>query len=81
MFLCIHEYSDFVFVMELLRSGKLVLFVPYFYPSIALFFVLSFSHLPVHPVGCNLKSPGMARKAQLLVTVGRGRVRSVGKQS
>ena len=74
VFLCIHEYSNFVFVMELLRSGKLVPFVPYFYLSITLFVILSFSHLPVHPVGCNLKSPGVARKAQLLVTVGRGGV-------
>ena len=63
--------------MELLRSGKLVPFVPYFYLSITLFFILSFSHQHVHPVGCNLKSPGMAHEAQLLVTVGRGRVRSV----
>ena len=77
MLLCIHEYSNFVFVMELLRSGKLVPFVPYFYLSITLFFILSFSHLPVHTVGCNLKSLGMAREAQLLVTVGRGGVRSV----
>ena len=78
VFLCIHEYSDFVFVMELLRSGKLVPFVPYFYLSITLFFILSFSHLLVHPIGCNLKSPGMVRKAQLLVTIGRDGVRSVG---
>ena len=66
------------FVMELLRSGKLVPSVPYFYLSITLFFILSFSHLPVRPVGCNLKSPGVAREAQLLVTVGRRGVRSVG---
>ena len=78
MLLCIHEYSNFVFVMELLRSGKLVPFVPYFYLSITLFFILSFLHLPVRPIGCNLKSPGMAREAQLLVTVGSGGVRSVG---
>ena len=77
VFLCIHEYNNFVFVMELFRSGKLVPSVPYFYLSITLFFILSFSHLPVCPVGYNLKSPGMAREAQLLVTVGRGRVRSV----
>ena len=64
--------------MELLRSGKLVPFVPYFYLSITLFFILSFSYLPIRTVGCNLKSPGVARKAQLLVTVGRGGVRSVG---
>ena len=60
--------------MELLRSGKLVPFVPYFYLSITLFFILSFSHLPVRPISCNLKSPGVAREAQLLVTVGRGGV-------
>ena len=78
VFLCIHEYSNFVFVMELLHSGKFVPFVPYFYLSITLFFILSFSHLLVRPVGCNLKSPGVARKAQLLITVGRGGVRSVG---
>ena len=64
----------FVFVMELLHSGKLVLSVPYFYLSIILFFILSFSHLPIHPVGCNLKSLGMACEAQLLVTIGRGEV-------
>ena len=63
---------------ELLRLGKLVPFVPYFYLSITLFFILSFSHLLVRPVGCNLKSPGVARKAQLLITVGRGGMRSVG---
>ena len=63
--------------MESLCKGKLVPSVPYFYPSIALFFILSFSHLPIHPVGCNLKSPSMAREAQLIVTIGRGGVRSV----
>ena len=73
----------FVFVMELLRSGKLVPFVPYFYLSIILFFILSFSHLLARPVGYNLKSLGMAREARLLVTVGRGGAQSVGmlKQS
>ena len=64
--------------MELLCSGKLVPFVPYFYLSITLFFILSFSHLPVCPIGYNLKSLGVARDAQLLVTVGRGGERSVG---
>ena len=78
VFLCIHEYSNFVFVIELLRSGKLVPFVPYFYLSITLFLFFSFLHLPIHTLGCNLKSPSMAREAQLLVTVGRGGVRSVG---
>ena len=78
MFLCIHEYNNFVFVMELLRSGKLVPFVPYFYLSITLFFYSFFSHMPIRPIGCNLKSPGMVRKAQLLVTIGRDGVRSVG---
>ena len=68
----------FVFVMESLRSGKLVPSVPYFYLSITLFFILSFFHLPVHPIGCNFKSLGMAHEAQLLVTLGRGGVRSVG---
>ena len=77
VFLCIHEYSDFVFGMELLRSEKLVPFIPYFYLSITLFFILSFWYLPIHIVGCNLKSPGVAHEAQLLVTVGRGGVRSV----
>ena len=67
----------FVFVMESLRLGKLVPSVPCFYPSIALFFILSLLRLPVCPVGCNLKSPGVAREAQLLVTVGRGNVRLV----
>ena len=65
------------FVMELLRLGKLVPFVPYFYLSIILFFILSFLHLPVHPVGYKLKSPGVAHEAQLLITIGRGEVRSV----
>ena len=78
VFLCIHEYSNFVFVMELLHSGKLVPFVPYFYLSITLFFILSFLYLPVCTIGCNLKSPGVACEAQPLVTVGRGGVRSVG---
>ena len=68
---------SFVFVMKSLRSGKFGPSVPYFYPSIALFFILSFSHLPVCPVDCNLKSPGMAREAQLLITIGSGRVQSV----
>ena len=57
--------------------GKLVPFVPYFYLSITLFCILSFSYLPVRTVGYNLKSPGVAREAQLLVTIGRGEVRSV----
>ena len=69
---------SFIFVMESLRSGKLVPSVPYFYLSIISFFILSFSNQPIHPMGCNLKSPGMAHEAQLLVTVGRGRVRLVG---
>ena len=76
--LCIHEYSNFVFVMELLRSGKLVPSVPYFYLSITFFFILFFFHLPVHTIGYNLKSPGVARVAQLLVTIGRGGVQFVG---
>ena len=62
-FLCIYEYSNFVFVMELLRSGKLVPSVPYFYLSITLFFILSFLYLPVHTVDYNLKSPGVACEA------------------
>ena len=62
------------FCDESLCSGKLVPSVPYFYLSIILFFILSFSHLPVRPVGYNLKRPGVAREAQLLV---RGGVRSV----
>ena len=69
---------SFVFVMESLLSGKLVPSVPYFYPSIALFFILSFLHLPVRPVGHNLKSPSVAHEAQLVVTIGSGGVRSVG---
>ena len=52
--------------------------VPYFYPSIAIVFVLSFSHLPVSSVGYNFfKGLGMARKAWLLIIIGRGMVRSV----
>ena len=68
----------FVFVMESLRSGKLVPSVPYFYRSISLFFILSFSHIPIRLIGCNLKSPGVAHEAQQLITVGRVRVPSVG---
>ena len=64
--------------MELLRSRKLVPFVPYFYLSIICFLFFLFSHLPIHPVGWNLKSLDVAREAQLFVTVGRGGVRSVG---
>ena len=41
------------------------------------FLFFSFSHLPIRTIGCNLKSPGVAREAQLLVTVDRGGVRSV----
>ena len=69
---------SFVFVMKSLRSGKFGPSVPYFYPSIASFFILSFLHLPIRPIGCNLKSPGVAREAHSLVTVGRDGVRSVG---
>ena len=35
----------FVFVIESLRSEKLVPSIPYFYISIILFFILSFLHL------------------------------------
>ena len=72
MFLCIIEYNLFCFCDEITSLGKLVPSVPCFYPSIALFFILSFSHLPIDPVGYNLKSPGVAHEAQLLITVGRG---------
>ena len=65
------------FCDESLCLGKLVPSVPYFYLSIILFFILSFSHLPAHPIGYNLKSSGVAHEAQLLITVGRGGVRSV----
>ena len=65
---------SFIFVMESLSSGRLVPSVSYFYLSIILFFILSFLHLPVHPIDCNLKSPGVACVAQLLVIVGRGGV-------
>ena len=58
--------------------GKFVPSVPYFCPSITLFFILSFSHLLIRPIGYNLKSPGVACEAQLLITVGSGGVRSVG---
>ena len=55
-----------------------LLSVPCFYPSIAIVFVLSFSHLPVSSVGCSFfKNLGMARGARLLITIGRGGVRSV----
>ena len=67
---CINEYISAAFVIELL-------FVPCFYPSIAIVFVL-FSHLPVSSVGCSFfESLGMARGARQLVTVGCGGVRSV----
>ena len=52
--------------------------VPCFYPGVAIVFVLSFSHLPISSIGCSFfKNLGMAHGARLLVTVGRGRVRSV----
>ena len=75
---CVLMNTTILFCDESLSSGKFVPFVPYFYPSIALFFILSFLHLPIRLVGCNLKSSGMAREAQLLVTIGSGEVRSVG---
>ena len=78
VFVYLMNTISFVFVMESLRSWKLVPFIPYFYLSIILFFILSFSHLPVRPVGCNLKSLGVTREAQLLVTVDRDGVWSVG---
>ena len=71
-FFCINKYISTIFVMESLS-------VPCFYPSIAFVFVLYFLHLPVSLVGCSFfKNLGMARGARLLVTVGRGGVRSVG---
>ena len=70
--------TSILFCDESLCSGKLVPSIPYFYLSIILFFILSFSHMPVHPICYNLKSLGVACEAQLLVTVGRGGVRSVG---
>ena len=70
--------TSILFCDESLCSGKLVPSVPYFYLSIILFFILSFSHLPICSIGYNLKSPGMAHEAQLLITVGRGGVRSIG---
>ena len=52
--------------------------VPCLYPSIAIVFVLPFSHLPVSSIGYSFfKNLDMARGARLLITVGRGRVRSV----
>ena len=63
--------------MESLCKGKLVPSFLCFYNRIALFFILSFSHLPVCPVGCNLKSSGVAYEAQLLITIGSGGMRSV----
>ena len=75
---CVDEYINFHFVMNHFVRGSFVPSIPYFYPSIALFFILSFSHLPICPVGCNLKSPSMAHEAWLLITVGSGGVRSVG---
>ena len=54
------------------------LYVPCFYPGIAIVFVLSFSHQPVSSVGCSFfKNLGMVRGARLLITIGRGGVRSV----
>ena len=64
--------------MESLRKGKPIKSVSYFYPSITLFLILSFSHLPVWTVGYNLKNLGMAYEAQLLITIGHGGVWSVG---
>ena len=52
--------------------------VPYFYPGIAIVFILSLSHLPVTSVGCSFfKNLGMAHGARLFVTVGHGGVHSV----
>ena len=52
--------------------------VPCFYPGVAIVFVLSFLHLPVSSVGSSFfKNLGMAHRARLLVTIGRGGVRSV----
>ena len=65
-------------MMGSLYLGKLVPFIPWFYLSIILFFILSFLHLAIRPVGCNLRSPDVARKAELLVTVDRGGVPSIG---
>ena len=70
--------TSILFCDESLCLGKLVPSLPYFYHSIILFFILSFSYLPIHPVGCNLKSPGVAHEAQLLITIGRSGVQSVG---
>ena len=54
------------------------LYVPYFYPGVAIVFVLSFLHLPISSVGCSFfKNLGMAREARLLVTIGHGGVRLV----
>ena len=70
-FFCINEYISSVFVIESLS-------VPCFYPSTAIVFVLSFSHLPVSSVGYSLfKNLCMAHGARLLITIGHGRVHSV----
>ena len=56
--------------------------VPCLYAGVAIVFALSFSHLPVSFIGCNFfKNLGMARGARLLVTAGRGGVRSVGSNN
>ena len=53
---CINEYISSIFVIELLS-------VPCFYPSIAIVFVLSFSHLPISFIGYSFfKSLGMAAR-------------------
>ena len=65
---CISEYVSAAFVVESLS-------VPCFYPSIAIVFVLSFSHLPVSSVGCSFfKNLGMVHGARLLITIGHGGV-------
>ena len=54
------------------------LYVPYFYPGVAIVFVLSFSHLPISSVGYSFfKNLGMAHGAWLLVTASRGGMHSV----
>ena len=55
---------------------------PCFYPSIAIVFVLSFLHMPISSIGCSFfKDLGMACGARLVITVGRGGVRSVGSKN
>ena len=67
------DYFEFIFVMKSLMRGSLS--HPPLFLSLRSFVFCPFFFTPARwPVGCNLKNPGVAREAQLLVTVGCGGV-------